>query len=301
MLIPQRGSIDNSSIKIYLRKNCLIRMYETIEKSHNEEGGKLIGRVSQNGSQIQVHIDSFLDSGPGIEHSATHIIPDGIYQESLFRVCESFDPNLEHLGSWHSHHCNGLQELSGGDISGYKKNVNNSNYNLDIFVAILLPKLSRNYHDYRFYIFLRNSERYYEIDSEDIEIIDGFYKLESLILQVEKNSFKRRRTQEQYLLAKEDEHHLKRIYPNIKCFIDEKKDLLFWRWEKKDYWNTQFRYEYTFNNDTSRWEGRIILMKNNQVTKEQKIVLDNFRFNKINSFNNPISKLGNNSMNFRFI
>ena len=141
-------------------------MYDTIKNSKNEEGGKLVGKVIHDENGFHILIDSFLDSGPRIEHSPTHIIPDGCYQESLFRICESFDPELEHLGSWHSHHCNGFLDLSAGDIKGYRQTVNKKDYNLDVFIAILIPKLSENYHDYRFYIFFRNDDNIYDISKK---------------------------------------------------------------------------------------------------------------------------------------
>ena len=43
-----------------------------------------------------------------------------------------------YLGSWHTHHCNGLTELSPGDIKSYKETLNSRDYDLNYFFALLV-------------------------------------------------------------------------------------------------------------------------------------------------------------------
>jgi predicted Rossmann fold flavoprotein len=48
------------------------------------------------------------------------------------------DPGIRFIGSWHSHHCNGLRELSCGDERGYVETVNDPHYDGDLFLAMLI-------------------------------------------------------------------------------------------------------------------------------------------------------------------
>src|ERR1035437_663340 len=53
-----------------------------------------------------------ISPGPRAESTATSLIPDAEFQTRVFRALEADEPLLEHLGSWHSHHPNGLSEFS---------------------------------------------------------------------------------------------------------------------------------------------------------------------------------------------
>src|SRR5690349_16952098 len=90
-----------------------------------EEGGKYIGyffdpgRLSIEGLKARrdchaILVTDFLPSGPNAVRTAVEFLPDGEYQEALFRKLEAQDPDIEHLGTWHTHHCNGLKTLSQG-------------------------------------------------------------------------------------------------------------------------------------------------------------------------------------------
>lgn len=275
-------------------------MYATIKDSHKEEGGKLIGKIIETENEYVLQIDSFLDSGPNIDHSSTHIYPDGPYQESLFRICESFDPEIEHLGSWHSHHCNGLPELSHGDISGYRKNVNNKDYNLDIFLAILIPKLSDDYHDYRFYVFFRNKIKHFEIDPKDVQIINEEFELEKMLENIEEKSFNKRKIDEQYNLAEQDKDMLKAYFPNVQCLLNKKKKRLYWRWSRHTNDDIQFKYEYHFNDSRNCWEGKVFCIDANKIIQKSDVALDRFRFNKLTSFVKQCSEQGKATPHIRF-
>lgn len=114
-----------------------------------EEGGKYIGYVFKPGesspkelkispSAHAILITDFLPSGPKSVRTAVEFLPDGEHQEALFRRIERRDPAIEHLGTWHSHHCNGLETLSAGDVEGYLRTVNKAEYRLDFFLASLV-------------------------------------------------------------------------------------------------------------------------------------------------------------------
>ncbi len=97
-----------------------------------------------------------------------------MYQEALFRRIEARDPSIEHVGTWHSHHCNGLETLSGGDIDGYFKTVNKPAYNLDFFVASLVKRIPKTVDDPDWidhFLFLRGAHEYSQITGS-VKVID---------------------------------------------------------------------------------------------------------------------------------
>jgi hypothetical protein len=62
----------------------------------------------------------------------------------LFRHAEQRDQSVEHVGTWHSHHCNGLRQLSQGDVRGYFKTLTKPAYRLPVFVASLVKEIPTN-------------------------------------------------------------------------------------------------------------------------------------------------------------
>jgi hypothetical protein len=150
-------------------------VYELQRYPRSEEGGKYIGYVDLNSKSrvtdrnYRVIITDFLPGGPKAKRTAVEFLPDGEFQEGLFRQAESRDRNVEHLGTWHSHHCNGLDRLSEGDIEGYFKTVSKRAYRPDVFVASLVKHLPRHPHDIGWidhFLFIRHEERFYKITGE---------------------------------------------------------------------------------------------------------------------------------------
>jgi len=138
----------------------------------SEEGGKYVGYVEvakQSGSKdrdYRVIVTDFLPGGPRATRTAVEFLPDGEFQERLFRAAERKDKDIEHVGTWHSHHCNGLNRLSSGDIEGYFKTVNKAAYRPDVFVASLvkhLPTSSRDVNWIDHFLFVRNHDQFYKI------------------------------------------------------------------------------------------------------------------------------------------
>lgn len=78
-----------------------------------------------------------ISPGPKADRTATSLFPDGQFQANVFRSLESQEPSLEHLGTWHSHHPNGLPEFSQGDLEHYRSVIVDKNYGPDFFVAAL--------------------------------------------------------------------------------------------------------------------------------------------------------------------
>jgi hypothetical protein len=172
---------DRRDLKIQLGLDRRVLSYITNELGKNpnvEEGGKYVGyllpasdsRLRDYGfdpsAQVMV-ITDFLPSGPNATRSAVELQPDGEYQERLFRQVEKMDREIEHVGTWHSHHCNGLQTLSSGDLVGYLRTVNRAEYRLDYFLASLVTRLPQGASDQGWidhYLFVRGDEEYYKIN-----------------------------------------------------------------------------------------------------------------------------------------
>ncbi len=166
-------------IQVGLDRRVLSYITEELGKNpHVEEGGKYVGyllpasdsRLRDCGfdpkAQVMV-ITDFLPSGPNATRTAVELQPDGEYQEKLFRHAEKMDHEIEHVGTWHSHHCNGLQTLSSGDLAGYLRTVNRPEYRLDYFLASLVTRLPQGSSDQGWidhYLFVRGDEECYKIN-----------------------------------------------------------------------------------------------------------------------------------------
>ena len=150
-----------------------------------EEGGKYIGYIFEPGNpSLQkfdvnprahaIVITDFLPGGPKAVRTAVEFMPDGEYQEALFRRAEQLDPAIEHLGTWHSHHANGLQTLSPGDVEGYFRTVNKAHYRPDFFLASLVKHIPINPEGLDWidhFLFVRGVDEYY-LATGHIRVID---------------------------------------------------------------------------------------------------------------------------------
>lgn len=150
-----------------------------------EEGGKYIGYIftpgTLQGDGIHINprahailITDFLPSGPKAVRTAVEFRPDGEYQDRLFRKIEAEDPAIEHLGTWHSHHCNGVLTLSPGDVDGYFRTIAKPAFRLDYFVASLVKyvpsgPLQEGWIDH--FLFVRGLDDYY-IATDSVRIVD---------------------------------------------------------------------------------------------------------------------------------
>lgn len=178
-LKPMQDLCDK--LEVVFDKNVFFYILEELKKYPNaEEGGKYIGYVFEpndpnleklhvNHNARAIVVTDFLPSGPKAKRNAVEFLPDGPFQEALFRQAEQSDPKVEHVGSWHSHHCNGLRTLSDGDIKGYLRTVNKTNYRLDFFIASLvkhMPDDPRKEDWIDHFIFVRGNRNYYHLTNQ---------------------------------------------------------------------------------------------------------------------------------------
>lgn len=160
-----------SNWKIVFNRHVFDFMLRELHRYPNsEEGGKYIGYVhASDGDHPAKHvitITDFLPGGPRAKRTAVEFLPDGDFQENLFRQAETRDSKVEHLGTWHSHHCNGLGQLSNGDIAGYFRTIQKAAYRPDVFVASLVKHIPRNSHDTDWidhFLFVRDDSNFYKI------------------------------------------------------------------------------------------------------------------------------------------
>ncbi len=177
---------SNLPLQVAFDRRVLDYIVAELKKSPTvEEGGKYVGYLLQEGSSqlstlgLELNLPAlvvtdFLPSGPNAVRTDVELRPDGEYQDRLFRRLEQIDPEIEHLGTWHSHHCNGLQTLSDGDVSGYHRTVNKRAYRPDYFLALLVTRLPHSTDDVGWidhFLFARGQNEYDRIN-DSITIID---------------------------------------------------------------------------------------------------------------------------------
>jgi hypothetical protein len=142
----------------------------------DETGGRLLGTYREKNGRIEIEVKAVLEPGPNAERSLTYFMQDGEHQERLFRAIEAGNPEVEHLGNWHTHHVNGLKTLSGGDKATYFRTVNHAKHNTGFFYALLV--VSKNLggnprYAIKHYIFRRNDQAIYEIPARDVRLVDA--------------------------------------------------------------------------------------------------------------------------------
>ena len=163
-------------ISITIARGVLDSIFDECDLYNSHEtGGRLIGTYSKKVSHYDIQLQGILAPGPAAQRSATSFFQDGEYQEALFRKIEEEHPNIEHLGNWHTHHCNGLATLSRGDHTTYNRIVNHEKHNTDFFYALLVVKKtpgSSTRYSIKHFIFHRNSNRVDEVPPSQVRIVD---------------------------------------------------------------------------------------------------------------------------------
>lgn len=167
-----------SKVHIILPKAALSVIFDECDRfDHDETGGRIIGTFTENRGKLTLQVNGIIEPGPRATRSPVMLFQDGEHQESVFRKVEREHPQIEHLGTWHTHHVNGLQTLSGGDITTYRKTVNHPNQNTPFFYALLVVGKHRTKnplerYSIKHFIFRRHDDDFYEIPSQQVEIVD---------------------------------------------------------------------------------------------------------------------------------
>lgn len=166
-------------VSLLIPKAALIEVFDECDGfDQDETGGRVIGTFEEHRGKIAIQITGIIEAGPQARRSAVSFFQDGEYQEQVFRKIETDHREIEHLGNWHTHHVNGLQHLSGGDIETYNRTVNHRNHNAPFFYALLVTAKHRssdplNRYAVKHYFFRRGDERIYELRRDQVEIVDA--------------------------------------------------------------------------------------------------------------------------------
>ncbi|MET9001898.1 hypothetical protein [Amycolatopsis sp. NPDC004169] len=126
-----------------------------------------------------------ISPGPLARCTDTSLLPDGKFQAAVFQTIERLEPDLEHLGTWHSHHPNGLSEFSSGDIRHYESVVVDPNHGPDHFVAGLCVD-ERGLAFGLFELFSRKgAHRRVRLTTDQVIVDDSFPSLQAIVEQTE--------------------------------------------------------------------------------------------------------------------
>ncbi len=163
-------------VNIYIPKSALGVIYDECDQYDlDETGGRLIGNYKKNGNKYTIEVSGIIEPGPKATRTATSFFQDGEYQEKIFRSVEEKHPDVEHLGSWHTHHVNGLDTLSSGDRATYQRIVNHHMHNTDFFYALLVVEKKtggQQRYTIKHYFLRRKDSAIYEIPDSQVHIID---------------------------------------------------------------------------------------------------------------------------------
>jgi hypothetical protein len=170
---------STDKVRLQMPKAALVVVFNECDGfDQDETGGRVIGTFEERRGKLAIHVTGIIEAGPQARRSAVSFFQDGEYQEQVFRKIENRFPAIEHLGNWHTHHMNGLQHLSGGDIETYFRTVNHRHHHAPFFYALLVTAKHRSAdplarYSVKHYVFRRGDERVYELHRDQIEIVDA--------------------------------------------------------------------------------------------------------------------------------
>lgn len=170
---------STDKLRLFITRAALVEVFDECDGFEQDEtGGRVIGTFEEHRGKLDIHVTGIIEAGPQARRSKVSFFQDGAYQEQVFRKIEDHHREIEHLGNWHTHHVNGLQHLSDGDLETYYRTVNHRNHNAPFFYALLVtakhrsPDPLRRY-TVKHYVFRRGDERIYELQRDQVEITDA--------------------------------------------------------------------------------------------------------------------------------
>lgn len=121
-----------------------------------------------------------ISPGPRMESTEVELFPDAKFQGSVFKALEAEEPTLHHLGSWHSHHPNGMSHFSQGDLAHYRSVMESQNYEPDYFVAGLCVDARGLLSGGTFEVFGRGGFRQ-ALAKDQIKTLSGYPSLQAVV------------------------------------------------------------------------------------------------------------------------
>lgn len=238
----RRKKIVGLRVKISICKDVLEAIFDECDRNDvDETGGRIVGFYSQSGNKLNIKACGLIGPGSNARRSPTSFFQDGAYQETVFRKIETEYPEIEHLGNWHTHHVNGLNTLSAGDVDTYKRIVNHEKHNTDFFYALLVVAKNRTFYNRERYLvkhFLlkREESLIYEVPSAQVKIIKEaavFIDKAKVIQGVPKketlaDSLISTQPMIKHIRAR-DKEFISEMHPELKTFLSKQTSSLYWR------------------------------------------------------------------------
>ena len=198
---------------------------------HDETGGRIVGgfRRAADGL-LEVAVTGVIEAGPNARRSSTSFFQDGDYQADIFRQIESGNPEVEHLGNWHTHHVNGFPTLSDGDIATYRRMVNHKKHNIDFFYALLVVSRlpggeAASRYRVKHYILLRGDDAVYEVDPGNV-VITGDAPVWPLGLKPAARKAGSRQSRE---VRTGDSATIPEVFPSLRPYWSKRAGTLYWK------------------------------------------------------------------------
>lgn len=225
-----RSKIPSFSIK--LARAALESIFDECDRyDADETGGRLIGTYRQRRGRLEIDAKDVLEPGPNAQRTATYFLQDGEYQEKVFREIEAVNPEIEHLGNWHTHHVNGFPTLSGGDVETYFRIVNHKNHNTDFFYALLVVSKNRGgnpRYNVKHFVFRRSDDNVYEIPSSEVRLVDApllrARNASSGVASAPNGAHER-----ENLERAKDQDFLSEFFPDFKPMLSKDSGALYWK------------------------------------------------------------------------
>lgn len=232
--------LDVPEIKIIIPQAVVQSIFDECDRYDiDETGGLIIGFYRYNKGILEIKACGMIGPGPNARRTSASFFRDGEYQEAIFRKIEAQYPDVEHIGNWHTHHVNGLDTLSTGDIETYNRVVNHGSHNTDFLYALLV--VAKNYrsrknkrYSIKHFLIYRNNPSPCEVPASKVKFIkkSPIYidKHEPTVSAREAVSSVRKDHLPQLNKVRlEDKKNLFEMYPDIKPFLSKKLGGLYWR------------------------------------------------------------------------
>jgi hypothetical protein len=226
-----------ASYKITIAKDALEAIFDECDRyDSHETGGRLVGTYRKDGKHFEINLRGVIGPGPQAERSAVYFLQDGEYQEKVFRQIEADHADVEHLGNWHTHHCNGLATLSRGDHTTYHRIVNHEKHNTDFFYALLVVKKNQGSgqrYQIKHFFFHRDTARVDEVTSHHVRIVDEpvWWANKTHHSFAEKHVVQHHQTPTEKPSAQRvrDQEFFADFYPHLKVMFSKSLGALYWK------------------------------------------------------------------------
>ena len=227
------------SVEVHFPATALAKVFDECDR-HNvdETGGRLIGTYATDSDErLVIHVTGVIEPGPRTRRTATSLFQDGEFQESIFRKVEGEHPEVEHLGSWHTHHVNGYPTLSGGDRTTYRRTVNHKKHNTQFFYALLVVNRGDatsplNRYNIRHFILFRDDPIIYEIPAEAVKITDKpLWWPKNAVSEQKKEGIKPNIDEPAVKVNDRgiDQQFLKEFFPQLQPFFSNETRTVYWK------------------------------------------------------------------------